>query len=176
MDLPILNLLTKARTCWHSLILIEYRPHVNTKSRYWHVRSEHLFQIDVTEIFLNFFASTVIFLSFRRDRSGQTVQTQIRGAVWSGSTMFAIPSGSITLRKIHLIQLLGWLQQIFRVSEFLGILRNVYDSMSPIILLEHMVMNCTLNEHLSSFWVCLLLTAQTTIFISWWSYLTFSGI
>ena len=40
-------------------------------------------------------------------------QTAPRGAVWSGSTLFAIPSasfGCITLRKSHLIQLLGWLQ------------------------------------------------------------------
>ena len=67
--------------------------------------------------------NTVMFLSFRTDRSGQTVQTQIRllleeqsdqglhclpdpdqtaprGAVWSGSALFAIPSalfGLITL-------------------------------------------------------------------------------
>ena len=35
---------------------------------------------------------TVMILSFRTDRSGQTVQTQIRlllGAVWSGSALFA---------------------------------------------------------------------------------------
>ena len=51
-------------------------------------------------------------LSFRTDRPGQTVQTQIRllledsadpdqtaprGAVWSGSTLFAIPSASFGL-------------------------------------------------------------------------------
>ena len=50
---------------------------------------------------------TVIFLSFRTDRSGQIVQTQIRllleeqsdllGAVWSGSTLFAIPPASFGL-------------------------------------------------------------------------------
>ena len=50
---------------------------------------------------------TVIFLSFRTDRPGQTVQTQIRLLLeaWSGSTLFAIPSasfGCITLRKSHL--------------------------------------------------------------------------
>ena len=63
----------------------------------------------------------VMFLSFRTDRSGQTVQTQIRGAVWSGSTLFAIPSasfGCISLRKSHLVQLLGWLQQIFGCPKF----------------------------------------------------------
>ena len=42
-------------------------------------------------------------LSFRTDRPGQTVQTQVRqlGPVWSGSTLFAIPSasfGCITIR------------------------------------------------------------------------------
>ena len=38
-------------------------------------------------------------------------QTATRGAFWSGSTLFAIPSasfGCITLRKRHLVQLLGW--------------------------------------------------------------------
>ena len=37
--------------------------------------------------------STVMILSFRTNRSRQTVQTQNR-AVWSGSTLFAIPSAS----------------------------------------------------------------------------------
>ena len=70
-----------------------------------------------------------MFLRFRTDRSGQTMQTQIRlllGAVWSGSTLFAMPSasfGCITLQFSHLVQILGWLQQIFPVSEFLGFLR-----------------------------------------------------
>ena len=39
-------------------------------------------------------------------------QTAPRGAVWTGSTLFAIPSASfecITLRKSDLVQLLGWL-------------------------------------------------------------------
>ena len=43
-------------------------------------------------------------------------QTAPRGAVWSGSTLFAIPSASfgwISLRKCHLVQLLGWIQQNF---------------------------------------------------------------
>ena len=66
---------------------------------------------------------TVMFLSFRTDRSGQTVQTQTRLllAVWSGSTLFAIPSasfGCITLRESHLIHFLGWLQQIFACPKF----------------------------------------------------------
>ena len=44
-----------------------------------------------------------------------------RGAVWSASTLFAIPSasfGCIILRKSHLVQLLGWLQQIFVCPKF----------------------------------------------------------
>ena len=48
-------------------------------------------------------------------------QTAPKGAVWSGSTLFAIPSasfGCIVLRKIHLVQLLGWLQQIFGCLKF----------------------------------------------------------
>ena len=47
-------------------------------------------------------------------------QTAPRRAGWSGSTLFAIldaSSGCIILRKSHLFQLLGWLQQIFWVSE-----------------------------------------------------------
>ena len=47
-------------------------------------------------------------------------------AVWSGSTLFAIPSASFgltTLWKSHIVQILEWLQQIFRVSEYLGNLR-----------------------------------------------------
>ena len=43
--------------------------------------------------------------SFRVRRPGQTVQTQIRGTVWSGSTLFAIPSasfGRISLNKATL--------------------------------------------------------------------------
>ena len=70
-------------------------------------------------------AGTVMILSFRTDRSEQTVQTQIR-AVWSGSTLFAIASASfgiITLCKSHIAQILEWLQQIFGVSEYLGNLR-----------------------------------------------------
>ena len=34
---------------------------------------------------------TIMILSFRTHMPGQTVQTQIRGAVWSGSALFAIP-------------------------------------------------------------------------------------
>ena len=49
-------------------------------------------------------------------------QDQIaRAAVWSGSTMFAIPSasfGRITLLVKLLAPILGWLQQIFLVSQF----------------------------------------------------------
>ena len=53
-------------------------------------------------------------------------QTAPRGAVWSGSTLFAIPSASfglITLWQSHTVQILEWLQPIFWVSEYLGNLR-----------------------------------------------------
>ena len=53
-------------------------------------------------------------------------QTAPRGAVWSGSTLFAIPSvlfGLITLWQSHIVHILEWLQQIFWVSEYLGNLR-----------------------------------------------------
>ena len=38
---------------------------------------------------------------FLTDRSGKTVQTQIRGAVWSGSTLFAIPSSYVGPIRCH---------------------------------------------------------------------------
>ena len=62
-------------------------------------------------------------LSFWTDMSGQTVQTQIRQlvqAVWSGSTLFAIPSASF---GAILLKILGWLQQIFRVSQLFEFLQ-----------------------------------------------------
>ena len=66
-----------------------------------------------------------MFLSFQT--FGQTgLGKQCRpGSVWSRSTLFAIPSasfGCISLRKSHLVQLLGWLQQI---SNILGFLRHI---------------------------------------------------
>ena len=65
-------------------------------------------------------------LSDRQVWANRADPDQIRRAVWSGSTLFSIPSasfGCITLRKRHLVQLLGWLQQMFWVSEYLGYLR-----------------------------------------------------
>ena len=56
---------------------------------------------------------TIIFLSFRTDRSGQTVQTQI--AVWSGSTLFAIPSALKSMFWMHYSKTAN-----FQVSEILG--------------------------------------------------------
>ena len=73
--------------------------------------------------------------SFRTDRSEQTVQTQIRlllEAVWSGSTLFAIPFASfglITLWLSHIVQNLEWLQQIVWVSEYLGNLRYIAENL-----------------------------------------------
>ena len=56
-------------------------------------------------------------LSFRTDIPGQTVRNQIRLilAVWSVSTLFAIPSASFGLTT----QILEWLQRLFWVSEYL---------------------------------------------------------
>ena len=53
-------------------------------------------------------------------------QTAPRGAVWSGSALFAIPSASfglIPLWQSHIVQILEWLQQIFWVSKYSGNLR-----------------------------------------------------
>ena len=76
---------------------------------------------------------SVMFLNFQTDRSEQTsvdpdetAPSGRRGAVWSGSTLFSIPSasfGCISLWKIHTSQILGLLQYIVRVSGFLGVLR-----------------------------------------------------
>ena len=56
------------------------------------------------------------------EQSADPDQTAPRG-VWSGSTLFAIPSASfrlITVWKGHIVQILGWLQQNIWVSEYLG--------------------------------------------------------
>ena len=69
---------------------------------------------------------TVMTLSFRTDRSWQTVQTQIRPLLWSGSSLFAIPLASSwlnTLRCGLFVRILGTLQQSFLASENLGTLR-----------------------------------------------------
>ena len=72
---------------------------------------------------------TVMILSFRTDRSRQTVQTQIRlllGAVWSGSSLFAIPFASFGQNILWFglfVWILGSLQQSFLVCENLGTLR-----------------------------------------------------
>ena len=54
-------------------------------------------------------------------------QTVPRG-VWSGCTLFAIPSASFGLTTVwysHIVQILEWLQQTFWMSEYLGNLRYV---------------------------------------------------
>ena len=53
-------------------------------------------------------------------------QTAPIRAVWSGSTLFTIPSASfglVILWQSHIVQILEWLQQMFWVSEYLGNLR-----------------------------------------------------
>ena len=68
-------------------------------------------------------------LSIGTDRPKQTVQTQIRLLLKSsliGSTLFAIPSapfGLITGWLNKFAQILGELEQVFKVSNFLGFLR-----------------------------------------------------
>ena len=64
-----------------------------------------------------------MFLRFQMDglwaNSVDPDQTTPGGAVWSGSTLFAIPFAPFGHIQ-SLVQILGWLQQIFRVSEILG--------------------------------------------------------
>ena len=83
-----------------------------------------------------------MFLSFQTDKSGQTVQTQIRLLlVWPGSTLFANPSASfecITLRKSHPVKHLGWLQQIFGCPNFKAFYGNVSVSTKIIFLQLHL--------------------------------------
>ena len=72
-----------------------------------------------------FLFSNWMILSFRTDRSEQTVSTQ-RGAIWCWSKLFAIPSasfGCITLWIIHISQLLGYLQVFLPGVRILGVLR-----------------------------------------------------
>ena len=79
---------------------------------------------------------TVIFLSLRIDRSWQTVQTQ-------GLHCLQFPLhllDALLWRKRYLVKLLGWLQQFFLVSEYLGNLRYKKQTLylflwQPIILL-----------------------------------------
>ena len=70
-------------------------------------------------------------LSFHTDRPGKTVQTQIRLLLEEQSDQ-ALHCLQFPLHRLdalldgnatgHLAQILGWLQQIFRVSKFLGFL------------------------------------------------------
>ena len=53
---------------------------------------------------------------YARANSPAPDQTAPRGAVWSGSALFAIPSAPFGL----ITQILEWLQQMFWVSEYLG--------------------------------------------------------
>ena len=68
-------------------------------------------------------------LSFWTDRSGQTVQTQIRPLLEERSDQglhclqFSLHTWKHFSMIKALVQILGWLQQIFLVSEFLGFLR-----------------------------------------------------
>ena len=73
-------------------------------------------------------------MSFWTDRSCQTVQTQIRllllGAVWSSSTLFAIPSASfgcmtLIIAEPHCLNF-RISTAIFRVSKFLGVLLYIF--------------------------------------------------
>ena len=74
-------------------------------------------------------AVTVQILCFGTDRSQKTVQTKISAseeAVWSGSTLFAIPSASFGCINAMLHQtflFLGQLWQLFEVSQILEFLR-----------------------------------------------------
>ena len=77
----------------------------------WSAANYSLTQVTMVQLLFAFFvptqpvqniSPTIMILSLRTHRPGQTVQTQIRllleeqidGEVWSGSTLFAIPSAS----------------------------------------------------------------------------------
>ena len=88
-------------------------------------------------------AFIVMFQSFRTDRSGQTVQTQIRRAVWSRSTLFAIPSASFLMHYSKERPSCSTFRVVtanFRVSEILeilGFLRYPETSFWSWIRLQH---------------------------------------
>ena len=69
---------------------------------------------------------TVMSLSFRTDRPGQTVQTQIRLLLEEQSDQglhclpFRLHRLDLVLYDSHIVQILEWLQEIFWVSEYLG--------------------------------------------------------
>ena len=112
----------------------------------------------------------VMTLSFRTDRSGQTVQTQTRLLlVWSGSSLFAIPFASFGQNVLWFglfVWILGSLQHKLLVSENLGTLRylwayfkfqylwiisnfNFYREMTHIFLQSESSSNtCILNNNL----------------------------
>ena len=69
--------------------------------------------------------SILFFLLFDRNDPKFSDRQVWTGAVWSGSTLFAILSasfGGIGLWKNNIVQILEWLQQFFQVSEFWGFL------------------------------------------------------
>ena len=77
-----------------------------------------------------------MFLNFRTDGSEQTVQTMLLSDQTApeeqsdhGLHCLAILLalfGHITVQQIHIVQFLEWLQQCFRVSKFLGVLRYIF--------------------------------------------------
>ena len=94
----------------------------------WYLEKKMLLEKDSNTIIFPSYNNTIIndpkFLVWVN--SVDPDQTAPRGAIWSGSTLFAIPSapfGCIILWYSHLVKILEWLQQFFQVSEFLGILR-----------------------------------------------------
>ena len=84
-----------------------------SQRNWWYNNSRHI----------AWFIITVMILSFRTDRPGQTVETQIRLLVWSGSTLFAIPSssfGHITQVKppcstFRVITANVWVSELFEI-------------------------------------------------------------
>ena len=134
------NVLCIFNTNWMTMCDFEYRSwgeyiggqywiwtHRTTSGRYM-VQRGTLLRLPQTKV-----AERLVYCSDRKflDRyawvnSADPDQTSPRGAVWSGSTLFTIPSSSfglINLWQSHIVQILEWLQQIFWVSEYLGNLR-----------------------------------------------------
>ena len=108
----------------------EFNTFINTEA--WKVKrySSFYFFIDTKIAFYcNFCCRKSRFCHYRNDpkfsdrqaraKSADPDQTASRGAVWSGSTLFVIPSASF---RSLVVQILGWLQQICRMSKFLGFL------------------------------------------------------
>ena len=96
-------------------------------------------------------------------------QTAPRGAVWSGSTLFAIPSASfglIILWQSHIVQIFEWLQQIFWVSKYFGNLRYFFFNSTQMHILAVIIFHyCVYKETRK---LQILIACENFFFLHFW--------